>query len=62
MILILVYVLEIKDSFTLALREWGEQLERQGHIEDLFRCYEQACDLFPECETMLNNMGAQLFR
>lgn len=53
---------EIKDNFTLALKEWAEQLEHAGRMQDLFTCYEQACQLFPECEAMLNNMGAQLFR
>lgn len=53
---------EIKENFALALQEWSEQLEQQGRLEDLFMCYQQACELFPECETMLNNMGAQLFR
>ena len=53
---------DIKESFTLALREWSEHLEQAGRIQDLFTCYQQACELFPECETMLNNMGAQLFK
>ncbi len=53
---------DIKESFTLALREWSEHLEHAGRIQDLFTCYQQACELFPECETMLNNMGAQLFK
>ena len=53
---------EIKDNFVLALREWAEQLEQAGRLQDMFTCYQQACELFPDCETMLNNMGAHLFR
>ena len=54
--------LEIKENFTLALREWSEQLEKEDKINDLFVCYEQAFKLFPECEMVVNNLGAQLFR
>ncbi|ESO88508.1 hypothetical protein LOTGIDRAFT_71709, partial [Lottia gigantea] len=52
----------LKTDFTYVMREWTEELERQDRIEDLFKCYEQACEVFPECETALNNIGAQLFR
>ncbi|XP_050416790.2 protein arginine N-methyltransferase 9 [Patella vulgata] len=53
---------KLKKDFTYVMREWTEELETQNRIEDLFKCYEQACDVFPECETALNNIGAQLFR
>ena len=46
----------------LALREWAEQLEAAGRGDDVLACYQQACDVFPDCETMLSNMGAHLFR
>ena len=55
-------ILEIKENFTLALSEWSEQLEREDKISDVFACYEQAFKLFPECEMVVNNLGAQLFR
>ena len=55
-------LLEIADNFTLAFREWAEQLEREKRYQDLFKCYELACALFPKCEVMANNLGAQLFR
>lgn len=53
---------DIRENFTLALREWGEELETSGRVTDLLQCYDQACQLFPECEAILSNMGAQLFR
>ncbi len=53
---------EIKSNFTLALREWGQELEKQNRLDDVFMCYQQACELFPECDIMLNNIGAHLFR
>ncbi|XP_071087204.1 protein arginine N-methyltransferase 9-like [Haliotis cracherodii] len=52
----------LKDDFVLSMREWTEGLERQGRMHDMFKCYDQACELFPECEAALNNIGAQLFR
>lgn len=53
---------EIKEDYSLAMREWTEKLENEGKMADLFLCYEQTCDLFPENEVALNNVGAQLFR
>ena len=53
---------EVKDNFTFALREWGEQCEREGKFEELMASYQQAYQVFPECETVVSNMGAQLFR
>ncbi|KAK3604567.1 hypothetical protein CHS0354_026258 [Potamilus streckersoni] len=53
---------EVREDFSLAMREWAERLEREGRIGDLFKCYDQACELFPDNETVLNNIGAQLFR
>ena len=37
-------------------------MEREDKISDVFACYEQAFKLFPECEMVVNNLGAQLFR
>ncbi|KAL3880349.1 hypothetical protein ACJMK2_032593 [Sinanodonta woodiana] len=53
---------EVREDFSLAMREWAERLEGEGRIGDLFKCYDQACELFPDNETVLNNIGAQLFR
>ncbi|KAK3100629.1 hypothetical protein FSP39_022782 [Pinctada imbricata] len=53
---------EVISDFILATREWTEQLERENRIEDLFKCYDQACEVLPDCEAILNNIGAQLFR
>lgn len=33
-----------------------------GRIQDLFDCYEQALELFPTDEVILNSMGEHLFR
>ena len=52
----------LKEDFVLSLKEWTEHLERLGRIEDLFKCYDQTCDIFPECDVAMNNIGAQLFR
>ncbi|XP_013393172.1 protein arginine N-methyltransferase 9 isoform X1 [Lingula anatina] len=53
---------DIKETFSTAFREWSDELERKCRWEDLFKCFDQACQFFPECEQMLNNMGSQLFR
>ncbi|XP_062610319.1 protein arginine N-methyltransferase 9-like [Saccostrea cucullata] len=53
---------DVMIDFVFVMRNWTEQLERENRIEDLFRCYEQACEIIPDCEVILNNIGAQLFR
>ena len=53
---------EVRNEFSVAMREWSETLERDGKINDLFKCYDQACELFPNHDVILNNIGAQLFR
>jgi len=53
---------EVKDNYCLVLRELCGKLASSGQIADLFSTYQQACDVYPDCETMLNDMGAQLFR
>lgn len=51
-----------KDSFRFALFKWAEELDSLGRIQDLFDCYEQALELFPVDEVILNSMGEHLFR
>ncbi|KAG8014694.1 Protein arginine N-methyltransferase 9 [Nibea albiflora] len=41
---------------------WTEELDSVGRIQDLFDCYEQALELFPADEVILNSMGEHLFR
>jgi type II protein arginine methyltransferase len=41
---------------------WGKLLEVQERYADLFGCYEQAIEIYPENEQILNNLGAHLFR
>lgn len=53
---------DVYTEFALATREWCEQLEGQNRLEDLFKCYDQACEMFPDHDVVLNNIGAQLFR
>ena len=53
---------DVKDNLSLSLRELGEELVKSGQVKELFTAYQQACQLFPECETILNDMGTQLFR
>uniref|UniRef100_A0A8C6U265 Protein arginine N-methyltransferase 9 n=1 Tax=Neogobius melanostomus TaxID=47308 RepID=A0A8C6U265_9GOBI len=51
-----------KDSFRFTLSKWAEELDSVGRIQDLFNCYEQALELFPDDEVILNSMGEHLFR
>lgn len=48
------------NSFILG--KWGTELENKGRYDDLFKCYEQAVDVFPDNENILNNLGAHLLR
>ncbi|KAJ0050979.1 hypothetical protein NL108_011759, partial [Boleophthalmus pectinirostris] len=50
------------DSFRFTLFKWAEELDSLGRIQDLFSCYEQALELFPDDEVILNSMGEHLFR
>ncbi|XP_061685224.1 protein arginine N-methyltransferase 9 isoform X2 [Syngnathoides biaculeatus] len=51
-----------RESFRFTLFKWAEELESVGRIQDLFSCYEQALELFPADEVILNSMGEHLFR
>ncbi|XP_072319168.1 protein arginine N-methyltransferase 9 [Eucyclogobius newberryi] len=51
-----------RDSFRFTLFKWSEELDSLGRIQDLFSCYEQALELFPDDEVILNSMGEHLFR
>ncbi|KAM9857277.1 protein arginine N-methyltransferase 9 [Aulostomus maculatus] len=51
-----------QDSFRFTLFKWAEELDSVGRIQDLFDCYEQALELFPSDEVILNSMGEHLFR
>ncbi|XP_074543525.1 protein arginine N-methyltransferase 9 [Halichoeres trimaculatus] len=51
-----------KESFRFTLFKWTEELDSVGRIQDLFDCYEQALELFPTDEVILNSMGEHLFR
>ncbi|XP_061536011.1 protein arginine N-methyltransferase 9 [Phycodurus eques] len=51
-----------RESFHFTLFKWAEELDSAGRIQDLFGCYEQALELFPADEVILNSMGEHLFR
>ncbi|XP_029357618.1 protein arginine N-methyltransferase 9 isoform X3 [Echeneis naucrates] len=51
-----------RESFRFTLFKWAEELDSVGRIQDLFSCYEQALELFPADEVILNSMGEHLFR
>jgi len=53
---------EILNDFILCMRLWTEHLEKDGRIEDIFKCYDQACEILPDSEALMNNIGGQLFR
>uniref|UniRef100_A0A1B6LWV0 Uncharacterized protein n=2 Tax=Graphocephala atropunctata TaxID=36148 RepID=A0A1B6LWV0_9HEMI len=53
---------ELKGKFSSTLCSWGSQLELQQRFKDLFNCYEQAVEIFPENEEVVCNLGAHLFR
>ncbi|KAG9337427.1 hypothetical protein JZ751_028718 [Albula glossodonta] len=51
-----------RDSFRFTLFKWAEELDSLGRVQDLFDCYEQALELFPVDEVIVNSMGEHLFR
>ncbi|KAG2466097.1 protein arginine N-methyltransferase 9 [Polypterus senegalus] len=52
----------VKESFRFTLFQWANVLGSLSRVQDLFDCYEQALDLFPDDEVILNSMGEHLFR
>ncbi|ELW70082.1 Putative protein arginine N-methyltransferase 10 [Tupaia chinensis] len=53
---------EVKETFQYTLFRWAEELDALSRIQDLFGCYEQALELFPDDEVICNSMGEHLFR
>lgn len=51
-----------KESFRFTLFKWADELDSLGRIRDLFNCYEQALELYPVDEVIINSMGEHLFR
>ncbi|XP_056136155.1 protein arginine N-methyltransferase 9 [Lampris incognitus] len=51
-----------RESFRFTLFKWTDELDSLGRIQDLFNCYEQALELFPSDEVILNSMGEHLFK
>lgn len=57
-----VICLDRQDSFRFTLLKWTDELDGVGRIQELFDCYEQATELFPNDEVIVNSMGEHLFR
>ncbi|XP_075143797.1 protein arginine N-methyltransferase 9 isoform X2 [Leptodactylus fuscus] len=53
---------DFKETFQYALFKWAEELYALSRSQDLFSCYEQALELFPNDDVICNSMGEQLFR
>ncbi|XP_043918182.1 protein arginine N-methyltransferase 9 [Protopterus annectens] len=51
-----------KESFRFTLVKWADELDALSRIQDLFDCFEQALELFPDDEVIHNCMGEHLFR
>ncbi|XP_042326071.1 protein arginine N-methyltransferase 9 isoform X2 [Sceloporus undulatus] len=53
---------DVKETFQFALFKWAEELDSLARVQDLFGCYEQALELFPNDEVICNSMGEHLFK
>ncbi|XP_074807068.1 protein arginine N-methyltransferase 9 isoform X2 [Natator depressus] len=53
---------DVRETFQFTLFKWAEELASLARIQDLFNCYEQALELFPNDEIICNSMGEHLFR
>ncbi|KAG9275701.1 protein arginine N-methyltransferase 9 [Astyanax mexicanus] len=51
-----------RESFRFTLFKWADELDSLGRIQDLFDSYEQALELYPVDEVIVNSMGEHLFR
>uniref|UniRef100_A0A8C6JNX5 Protein arginine N-methyltransferase domain-containing protein n=1 Tax=Melopsittacus undulatus TaxID=13146 RepID=A0A8C6JNX5_MELUD len=51
----------VKETFQFTLFKWVEELDSLARIQDLFNCYEQALELYPDDEVICNSMGEHLF-
>ena len=53
---------QVHDDFLFAFKNWSSVLAENGKIDDLVRCLEEACKLFPNSAEIANNVGSNLFR
>lgn len=51
----------IRESFQNTLFKWAEELNSLSRIQDIFDCYEQALELYPNNDVIWNSMGEHLF-
>ncbi|XP_031571000.1 protein arginine N-methyltransferase 9-like [Actinia tenebrosa] len=53
---------EFESDFMAALCKWTEVLEQHGDYKKMLNCFQEAAVLYPDNETLLNNVGGVLFR
>ncbi|XP_068961588.1 protein arginine N-methyltransferase 9 isoform X2 [Petaurus breviceps papuanus] len=53
---------DVKETFQYTLLKWAAELDSLNRVQDLFGCYEQALELFPDDEVICNSIGEHLFR
>ncbi|XP_072352195.1 protein arginine N-methyltransferase 9 [Scyliorhinus torazame] len=53
--------MSITESFQHTLFKWAEELDSLSRSQDIFDCYEQALELYPNNEVIWNSMGEHLF-
>ena len=51
-----------EDDVTLAFNMHLQQLKRRGQFQEIFSCFEKVHNCLPDSCSVLNIMGAQLFR
>ncbi|XP_033127146.1 protein arginine N-methyltransferase 9-like [Anneissia japonica] len=52
----------LRKEFGDVFREWVNELLRQDRCQDIFECYAQALDVFPDNEWVQDVMGSHLYR
>ncbi|XP_014667348.1 PREDICTED: putative protein arginine N-methyltransferase 9 [Priapulus caudatus] len=52
---------EVKDEFVWCLQTWTNQLAQAERYDDMFKAFEQAVEIYPECEDVYYTMALQLY-
>ncbi|XP_067126302.1 protein arginine N-methyltransferase 9-like isoform X3 [Centruroides vittatus] len=53
---------DLKSDFVFAVEKHAKYLEHCEKWDDLFHCYKQALEFFPECECIHHDLGSYLFK
>lgn len=53
---------DFESDFMATLCKWTEVLEQHGDYKKMLNCFQEAAVLYPDNETLLNNVGGALFR